>query len=141
MIAKGAVMTRRLSFIRASFALAVLPACGGGGSSPGGPSGGGNPVLPGEAATILVLSNSVSPREVTVPVGSRVNFVNQTGNNIEIHSDPHPIHTDCPPLNNVGVLRAGQTGQTGPLTVARRCGFHDHGRPDDDRFQGTIIVQ
>ena len=121
--------------------LVSLAGCGGG-SSPGSPSGGGGgPVLPGEAATITVTSTGVTPREVTVPVGSRVNFVNQGNVNVEMASDPHPIHTDCPPINQVGGLRPGQTGQTGALNVARRCGFHDHGRSEDARFMGTIIIQ
>jgi hypothetical protein len=131
-------MIRRFSLV---VVLAALPACGGGGS-PGGPSGGGgNPVLPGEAATISVTSGAVSPREVTVPVGSRVNFVNQGDVIVEMTSDPHPVHTDCPPMNQVGGLRPGQTGQTGAFTTPGRCGFHDHGRGEDARFMGTIIVQ
>ena len=123
--------------------VAVLPSCGGGGSSPGGPSGGGGggQVLPGEAATITVTSSGLSPREVTVPVGSRVNFVNQGNVIVEMTSDPHPNHTECPPINQVGGLRTGETGQTGALGTARRCGFHDHGRGEDARFMGTIVIQ
>jgi hypothetical protein len=135
-------MLRRYSFVLATSALLVLPACGGG-SSPGSPSGGGggntNP-LPGEAATITILDTGTTPKVVTVPVGSRVNFTNQSGSIMEVHSDPHPIHTDCPPLN-IGALRPGQTGQTGVLNVARTCGYHDHGRPDDTRWQGSIVIQ
>ena len=131
-------MTRRLPLV---LVLSVLPACGGGGGSPGGPTpGGGNPVQPGEAATITVTATGVSPREVTVPLGSRVNFVNQGSSIIEMTSDPHPVHTDCPPLNGVGGLRPGETGQTSPFNMARRCGFHDHGRGEDERFMGTIII-
>ena len=135
-------MIRRFSFALAVSAIAGLSACGGSGS-PGGPSGGGggttNP-LPGEAATINILNSGVTPKTVTVPVGSRVNFVNQSGSNIEVTSNPHPIHTDCPPLN-VGVLRPGQTGQTGVLNVARTCSYHDHGRDQDERWQGSIVIQ
>lgn len=132
-------MTRRLTL---ALVVAVLPSCGGGGSSPGSPTpGGGGPVLPGEAATITVTSSGISPREVTVPVGSRVNFVNQGNVIVEMTSDPHPNHTDCPAINQVGGLRTGDTGQTGALGSARRCGFHDHGRGEDARFMGTIIVQ
>jgi hypothetical protein len=139
-------MIRRYSFLLAASAVFGLAACGGGSGSPGSPSGGGgggggtlNP-LPGEAATITILPSGVTPKVVTVPVGSRVNFVNQSSANDEVTSDPHPIHTDCPPLT-IGVIRPGQTGQTGVLNVARTCGYHDHGRSEDERWQGTIIVQ
>ena len=139
-------MTRCLSFASATAcALALLAGCGGGSGSPASPSGGGgggggtSSPLPGEAATITILATGTSPKSVTVPVGSRVNFVNQGTLNIEVSSDPHPVHTDCPALN-VGVVRPGQTGQTGALNVARVCSYHDHGRPDDGRWQGTIVI-
>lgn len=136
-------MIRRYSFVLAASALVGLAACGGGSGSPGGPSGGGGGTatpLPGEAATINILSSGVSPKVVTVPVGSRVNFANQSSSNIEVSSDPHPIHTECPALN-IGALRPGQTGQTGALNTARTCRYHDHGRPDDERWQGSIVIQ
>ena len=134
-------MRRRMTFALSALALAVLPACGGS-SSPGGPSGGGGGTttpLPGEAAMITILATGTTPKSVTVPVGSRVNFANQSGNNIEISSDPHPVHTECPALN-LGAMRDGQTGQTGALNVARTCSYHDHGRPEDARWQGSIVI-
>jgi hypothetical protein len=57
-----------------------------------------------------------------------------------MHSNPHPIHTDCPPLNEVGALPPATAGITGAFTVARSCGFHDHGQPDNTSLQGTIII-
>ena len=136
-------MIRRYTFVLAASAVIGLAACGGGSGSPGGPSGGGGAAaspLPGEAATINILPGGVSPKVITVPVGSRVNFANQSNNNVEVTSDPHPIHTDCPALN-VGVVRPGQTGQTGVLNTARTCSYHDHGRSEDDRWQGSIVIQ
>ena len=136
-------MIRRCAFVLAASAVVGLAACGGGSGSPGGPSGGGGGTaspLPGEAATINILASGTTPKVVTVPIGSRVNFANQSNNNIEVSSDPHPIHTECPPLN-VGVLRPGQTGQTGAFGAARTCRYHDHGRPDDERWQGSIVIQ
>jgi len=133
-------MDRRYPVALAACALAALTACGGSGS-PGGPSGGGtSSPLPGEAATVNILSTGTEPKVVTVPVGSRVNFANQSGGNIEISSDPHPVHTDCPALN-IGGLRNGQTGQTGAFNNPRTCRYHDHGRPDDARWQGSIVIQ
>lgn len=137
-------MTRHRGAVLAFCAAAALGACGGGSGSPGGPSGGGGggttTPLPGEAATIVILPSGTTPKTVTVPVGARVNFDNQSGGAIEISSDPHPTHTECPALN-IGGQRAGQVGQTGAFTTARTCRYHDHGRPDDERWQGAIVIQ
>jgi hypothetical protein len=134
-------MARRFAIVLGACVVASLPACGGGGGSPGGPSGGGSASpAPGEAATVSIVGTGVTPKVVTVPVGSRVNFANQSGNNIEISSDPHPVHTDCPAMN-IGGLRAGDTGQTGAFNSARTCRYHDHGRPEDERWQGSIVIQ
>ena len=46
-------------------------------------------------------------------------------------SDPHPEHTDCPEINNIGFISPGQTKETGNLNTVRTCGYHDHGNPDD----------
>jgi hypothetical protein len=135
-------MIRRPSLVLTASAVIGLAACGGGGSgSPNSPGGGGNASPPaGEAATVGILPSGVSLKVVTVPRGSRVNFANQSGNNIEISSDPHPIHTDCPALN-IGTLRSGQTGQTGEFNTARTCTYHDHGRDQDERWQGSIVIR
>ncbi len=122
--------------------LAVVPlGCGGGGSStpmaPSPPPSGGAP----PAATIRLTAGGAQPREVVVPVGSQVAFVNESGVQRNVSSDPHPVHTDCPAINQVGVLAPGQTRQTGTFTGARRCGFHDHDDPDNAAAQGTIVVQ
>ena len=131
---------RRHSLLIAVGALAGLAACGGGSGSPGGPTGGSSTPPPGEAATVTILSSGTTPKTVTVPVGSRINFANQSGNPIEVSSDPHPVHTDCPALN-LGGLRNGEIAQTGAFNTARTCRYHDHGRPEDERWQGTIVIQ
>jgi hypothetical protein len=56
-------------------------------------------------------------------------------------SNPHPAHTDCPALNQVGFLQPNQTGTSGNLTTARTCGFHDHNRDTDTTLQGTVVIQ
>jgi len=93
------------------------------------------------AATITITSSGVSPKSVTVPRGSRVQFVNYDSRSHDMESDPHPEHTDCPPINAVGFLSAGQSRQTENLTVARSCGFHDHSNPDTVSLKGTIVIQ
>ena len=124
----------------------VTSACGGGGSSPPPtPSPGptpppsGNP--PPATATITITSAGADPREVTIRAGGRVTFVNLDGTPHDMNSDPHPIHTDCPPMDAVAFLAAGQTKESAPFPTARTCGFHDHNQPTNTSLQGRIVIQ
>lgn len=123
-----------------TFAL-TLGACGG--SSPSSPSTLAPTPSPSgpPGPTVTLTAMGANPKMIQVPVGSQVTFVNQDTQHHEIFSDPHPIHTDCPPINNVGELAPGESRATGVFTVARTCGYHDHGLPTDTRFQGTIVIQ
>ena len=108
------------------------------------PGCGGSPSGPGPtdaAATITITSSGVSPKEVRVPFGSRVLFVNNDSQPHTVSSDPVDVHTDCPPINNVGTLAAGQSRTTGRLENLRACGFHDHNNETDPAFTGRITVQ
>ena len=132
-------MTRKAVWIGAACAAAsalTIAACGGS-DSPTGPSGGGGT----SAATITIGSDGrVSPSSVTVPLGSRVTFVNNHNQPHEMSSDPHPEHTQCPEIT-VGSLQPGQSRQTQNLNTARTCGYHDHNRETDTGLQGTIRIQ
>lgn len=140
-------MTRLNGFLAAHIlvvgGLAGLAACGGGGGSaaPTGPSntGGGAPGPSG--ATITIANGRVSPAAVTIAVGQSVTFVNNDGRGHNVSSDPHPSHTDCPPINAVNNLLNGQTKLTNALTSARTCGFHDHDDPDNANLKGRITIQ
>jgi plastocyanin len=118
-----------------------LAACGGTSTSPSSTGSTGGSTSTGTiAATITITAAGVSPKSVTVPVGSSVMFVNNDSLH-EMTSDPHPTHTDCPPINVVGTLTNGQSRATAALTTARTCGFHDHGNPGNTALQGTIVIQ
>jgi len=124
----------------AAAALLGFAACGGGGG------GGGGPTMPpttdpSASVTITITAAGVDRKQVEVPVGGRVAFVNNDTSAHEMSSDPHPIHTDCAPLNQVGALAPGRTGVSGVLNTARTCGFHDHGLPTNTELQGTIVVR
>ena len=56
-------------------------------------------------------------------------------------SDPHPEHTDCPEINQVGLLTPGATRETGNLVTVRTCGFHDHDNPTNAGLRGRIIIR
>ena len=122
---------------------AAAATCGGGGSStPSSPTPTPTPTPTGSSsATITITSSGVSPRAVTVSVGSRVTFVNNDSRPHDMASNPHPSHTDCIAINDVGFLQAGQSRQTGNLNTARTCGYHDHNRDSDTSLQGTITIQ
>jgi plastocyanin len=119
----------------------VAVGCGGGDDdTPTSPSNPSNPT-PVATTTITLTAAGANPQVISVPVGSRVTFINNDSRSHEMHSDPHPNHGDCPPIDDVGFISVGQTKQTGTLTVTRTCGFHDHNLPDVANLRGQIIVQ
>jgi plastocyanin len=102
------------------------------------PATGPNPTT----ATITIgATGAVSPASVTIAPGGRVTFVNSHNQAHDMSSDPHPEHTQCPEINSVGFLTAGQTRTTANLNTARTCGFHDHNLPDNAGLKGRIIIQ
>ncbi len=80
-------------------------------------------------------------KAVTISAGGRVTFVNNDTVFHDMRSNPHPIHTDCPPINDIGGLSPGQSRQTGVFTIAQTCGYHDHSQPSNSSLQGTIVIQ
>ena len=90
--------------------------------------------------TITITAAGVSPNNIDVSQGARVLFVNNDTKSHNMVSDPHPEHTDCPPINSVGLLAPGRSIETGNLTVVRTCGYHDH---DDTsaKWQGRITIK
>ena len=108
----------------------IAAQCGG---SPDGPSGT-DPV-------ITITGTGVSPVEVRVPVGGRVTFTNTDARPHAMSSDPVELHTDCPAINDVGLLNPGQSHSTGVFTVSRTCGYHDHTNENDPTWKGRIVVQ
>ena len=99
---------------------------------------------PTPVATLTITINTsgqVTPADIQVPRGSRVSFINQHSSPHDMTSDPHPTHTNCPEINQVGNLLSGRSGQTAAMNTVRRCGFHDHGEPENGRLQGSITVQ
>jgi plastocyanin len=124
---------RRLRTLGLAAAMAAAATCGG---SPSTPSPSDNP-------NQMVISSSgvLTPSEITVTAGSRVLFINNHSRPHQITSDPHPEHTDCPEINQVGLLSQGQRRETGNLVTVRTCGLHDHDDPDNASLKGRIIIR
>jgi hypothetical protein len=121
-------MGRRLFLL-----LGFLCAACGGGKTPSSPS---NPTT--NPYTFTLTSSGVSPKEMTVPAGSRVQFVNNDSRRHDMASDDHPDHRECTALNDVGVLTPGQSRESGNLVIVRTCGFHDHDNPPPTTAQGNL---
>ena len=134
-------MTRPLCFAAALLVAGLAAACGGGddNDSPTAPSGGGGGGST-NTTTITITSSGVSPRDITVALGSRVTFVNNDSQPHDMNSNPHPEHTDCPALN-IGFINPSAQGVSQNLTTARVCGFHDHNQPSNSNLIGTIRIQ
>jgi plastocyanin len=61
-------------------------------------------------APITIGANgAVSPTQVSVAVGQSVTFTNNSTQSHDMESDPHPEHTNCPSIANVGLLQPGQS--------------------------------
>jgi hypothetical protein len=120
--------------------VALVIACGGGSSSSAtGPTGGCTPST--TPNTLTIQNNTICPQALTVARGTQVAIVNSDSRTHEMDSDPHPEHTDCPELNQIGFLSPGQSRQSGNLNTARRCGMHDHTSPDTASLKVTITIQ
>ena len=124
-------------------ALIGVAACGGGGggSTPTSPSPGSGAPGPSGATITITAAGAVSPSAVTINSGESVTFVNSSGSGHEIASNQHPSHLECPAINALGTIGAGQTRLTNALTASRTCGFHDHNEPTNAALQGTITVR
>jgi plastocyanin len=123
--------------------LSLAAACGGSSTSPSGGGGGGGTGSAGPVgATMTIDANGVlTPKSVTINSGESVRFVNNHNTPHQMSSDPHPAHSDCPPINALPTLGAGQSGQTNALTTSRTCGIHDHLNDTNANLNGSIVVR
>lgn len=88
------------------------------------------------AATITYSNSGFSPSTTTVKSGDTVAIKNTSSNDLQMDSNPHPIHTDDTDLN-VGLVSAGQT-KIFTVTKTGTFGFHNHLNPGDT---ATITIQ
>lgn len=126
---------RRLRGLLLPCVVSAAATCGGGGT-PGGPTPPDNPLQ-----MTISASGVLSPSELVVPPGSRVLFINNHSQRHNITSDPHPEHSDCPEINQVGLLSSGQRRETGNLVAVRTCGIHDHDDPDNRNLRARIVIR
>ncbi len=121
---------------------ALVLALAAGAAACGGDDGGTDPSpTPNPATTITITTSGTSPKNLTVPRGSQVTFVNNDTRARTMSSNPHPAHTDCPELGSIGLLNPNQSRSSANLNTARTCGYHDHTDENNTNVQGTITIQ
>ncbi len=86
--------------------------------------------------SVTLTADGFTPATLTIKVGTKVTWKNTSGAPATVNSDPHPTHTDYPPLN----LSKFADGETLSLTFdkAGTYGYHNHFNPSQT---GKIIVQ
>ncbi len=86
--------------------------------------------------SVTLTSDGYSPATLTIKTGATVTWTNKSGANATVNSDPHPTHTDYPPLN------LGRFADGGTLSLKfdkpGTYGYHNH---LDASQKGKIVVQ
>lgn len=89
-----------------------------------------------QQAHITLNADGFSPASITIKAGTTVVWTNMSGTTGDVNSDPHPIHTNYPPLN-LGTF-ANNTSVSLTFDKVGTYGYHNHLNPGQ---RGTIIVQ
>ena len=118
----------------ASIPLLLLAACGGSSPPPTTPP-------PTNPYRVTITTAGVTPKELIVPPGTRVLFINNDTRRRNMTSDPHPDHDECTEINAVGLLNTGQSKETGNLNTVRTCSFHDHDDFENNAVKGRIVIR
>ena len=129
-------------FLAAAAMAALMIACGGSSTSPSPtPTPTPTPTPAPGGTTITITAAGANPKTITVSPGTQVTFVNNDIRPHTMNSDPHPEHTDCEEINQVGFLTPGQRRNTGNLNNRKTCGYHDHELFPQTQWMGKIIIQ
>lgn len=73
---------------------------------------------------ITYLSNGFVPKQVTIKSGDVVKVVNNSGAELQLQSDPHPVHSDNAELN-IGLIENGES-KTFIIRKTGSWGYHNH---------------
>jgi plastocyanin len=87
-------------------------------------------------ANVSLTADGFVPAKVTIKKGEKVIWTNNSGDTATVNSDPHPTHTNYPPLN----LGSFQDGEKHELIFDKpgTYGYHDHFHPSK---KGTVVVE
>ena len=92
-------------------------------------------------STITITAAGANPRNVVINVGERVRFINNDNRTHNMTSDPHPDHSDCPDVNQVGILQPGQSRETANLVFATGLRVSRSRPAGLTALKGTITIR
>lgn len=86
--------------------------------------------------TVTLTQNGWEPGTLTIKAGETVTWVNKSGEDATVNSNPHPTHTDYAPLN-LGSL-SNNNSLSLQFPKSGTYGYHNHLNPSE---AATIVVQ
>ncbi|HKY21383.1 MAG TPA: hypothetical protein VJM31_09205 [Vicinamibacterales bacterium] len=95
---------------------------------------------PAGATLTIGADGAIAPKTVTIRPGQVVQFVNKDSKEHLMFSNPHPVHSDCRPINAVGKLLPGESRNTANFEDVKTCAFHDHSDARNTALHGSITV-
>lgn len=106
------------------------------------PTGGESATQPAPAPSgppvVKITASGFDPQFVHLFVGRVVVFQNDDREPHAIFTDPHPGHSLCAGVFNLGSLAAGARREV--EAVPGLCPFHDDDRPGHPAFQGYVLL-
>jgi plastocyanin len=96
---------------------------------------------PVQTTTITITASGVNPQRITVSPGTRVTFVNSDRVSYDVSSGLDHNSRECPEIDAVGFLVAGQSRETSVFEQAKTCRFHEHANIGAAAYQGRIVVR
>lgn len=96
-----------------------------------------SPSQSSENVTIEYNGSGFNPKSITIKAGQTITWMNKDTDPLQIASNPHPTHTEYPPLNTVGLIQPGES-KSFTFPQAGTYGYHNHLEPGNT---GEVIVQ
>ncbi len=91
---------------------------------------------PAKEVTVTVTSSGFDPATVTISTGTKVTWINKSGERANVSSDKHPTHLLYPPLN----LGSFNDGESVSLVFDKVGTFTYHNHLDPS-MTGEVVVQ
>ncbi|MDE2025671.1 MAG: hypothetical protein KGJ07_04210 [Patescibacteria group bacterium] len=93
-------------------------------------------ITPTAPSEVSLTATGFVPTTLIITKGTTVTWINKSGADATVNSNPHPTHTDYPPLNLGTFPNGGTLSLSFPTTGT--YGYHNHLNPSQ---RGTIIVR